>query len=262
MNPLLSTNRLVQLFTQPRPLVSLYITAGYPQLDDTVPLLTHLQASGIDFVEIGLPFSDSLLDGPIVQRSHQVALANGMSLDVLFDQLASMGPSVCLPLVFFGALNPVYQYGFERFCQRCEQVGIAGVLLPELPLSDYQQHYKPYYEQYNLAPVFMIGPGTSQKRLWEIDKEGCGFLYVMSSNSTTGGTKRLAESESYLARLAELGLQTPTAVGINISQRADVELVHRYSQGAIIGSAFIRLLQNGIDQELITQFSAELTSIE
>ena len=140
MNPLPSTNRLVQLFTQPRPLVSLYITAGYPQLADTIPLLVQLQASGIDFVEIGLPFSDSLLDGPIVQRSHQVALANGMSLDVLFDQLASMDPAVCLPLVFFGALNPVYQYGFERFCQRCQQVGhcgyfTAGAALVGLPAA-------------------------------------------------------------------------------------------------------------------------------
>jgi tryptophan synthase alpha chain len=185
-----------------------------------------------------------------------------MNLEVLFDQLASMGPAISLPLVFFGALNPVYQYGIERFCERCEQVGIAGILIPELPLREYQQVYKLYYDRYNLVPVFMISPGTSQQRLLEIDGIGAGFLYVMSSNSTTGGLKRLAESASYLAGLAELGLQTPTAVGINVSQRADVALVHRYSQGAIIGSAFIRQLAQGLDTERITGFIQDLTSRE
>lgn len=255
---IVTTNRLKAAFEAPKNLLSLYITAGFPNLTDTVPLLRALQASNVDFVEIGLPFSDSLMDGPVIQHSHRVALENGMTLEVLFEQLKSIRSEITMPLVFMGALNPIIQFGTERFCQLCHEVGIDGVLIPDLPLTDYKRVLKERFRKYNLAPIFMITPRTTQARLEEIDEEGEGFLYVMSSNSTTGNARGLADSYAYFERIKTFPLRNPTAIGFNISKSEDVKFAHQFSQGAIVGSAFIRFLLQKKDPISIAEFISNL----
>ena len=254
-----TTNKLVTTFQSKPSLLSLYITAGFPKLTDTAVLLKELQKANIDFVEVGLPFSDSLMDGPTIQHSHQVALENGMTLEVLMEQLDSVRSEISYPLVLMGALNPIFQFGVERFCERCHQVGIDGVLIPDLTLSKYQKNFKKFYQKYHLAPIFMVTPRTSEARLLEIDAEGSGFLYVMSSSSTTGtANKTLSDSKAYLERIHALPLQNPTAIGFNISTREEVEFAYRYGQGAIVGSAFIRRLQQEEATTVVGDFVNEL----
>ena len=253
------SNRLVTTFQSKPSLLSLYITAGFPKLTDTAVLLKELQKANIDFVEVGLPFSDSLMDGPTIQHSHQVALENGMTLEVLMEQLDSVRSEISYPLVLMGALNPIFQFGVERFCERCHQVGIDGVLIPDLTLSEYQKKFKKFYQKYHLAPIFMVTPRTSEERLLEIDAEGSGFLYVMSSSSTTGAAnKTLSDSKAYLERIQALPLRNPKAIGFNISTREEVEFAHRYGQGAIVGSAFIRKLQQTGASKAVEDFVKEL----
>lgn len=251
---MLHENRLTEIFRNPRKKLSIYLTAGYPKLQDTVPLLEILQNSEIDFVEIGIPFSDSIMDGPVILHSHQVALDNGMTIDVLFDQLAKIRDHISIPIVLMGSMNPVYQYGFEKFCQQCGKIGIDGLLLPDLPLMEFKKHYSTFYRQNNLASVFMISPQTSEERLEQIDEATEGFLYAVSSSSTTGASNKMEDSQTYFEQLQARNFRNPVVVGFNIKTREDASFVNQYVDGVIVGSAFIQALEGGFEQERIVEF--------
>ncbi|MDA7710940.1 tryptophan synthase subunit alpha [Flavobacteriaceae bacterium] len=237
-------NRIDQKFEEDKKLLSIYFSAGHPNLDDTVPILNALQSSGVDMVEIGLPFSDPLADGPTIQESSTQALKNGMTTETLFNQLEGIRKSIHIPLVLMGYFNPMMQYGIEKFCARCQAIGIDGLIIPDLPVDVYHEQYKPLFDQYGLYNMFLITPQTSEERIRYIDSVSCGFIYMVSSASVTGAKSDFgAEQASYFERIAQLGLNTPTVVGFGISNAATFQAATQYSKGAIIGSAFIRFLE-------------------
>lgn len=251
-------NRLARIFRKPGKKLSIYFTAGYPKHSDTVPLLEILQKSAIDFVEIGIPFSDSIMDGPVILNSHQVALENGMTIDVLFAQLAAIREHISIPIILMGSMNPVYQYGFDKFCRQCSRIGIDGLLLPDLPVLEFKKHYRGMYRENNLAPVFMISPQTSEQRLSEIDAVTEGFLYAVSSSSTTGASAQMEDSLTYFQQLKNRHFRNPVVVGFNVKNKTDIALVHQYVEGVIVGSSFVQELVGGIDPEKIVRFIAGL----
>ena len=237
-------NRIDQKFEEDKKLLSIYFSAGHPNLDDTVPILNALQSSGVDMVEIGLPFSDPLADGPTIQESSTQALKNGMTTETLFNQLEVIRKSIHIPLVLMGYFNPMMQYGIEKFCARCQAIGIDGLIIPDLPVDVYHEQYKPLFDQYGLYNMFLITPQTSEERIRYIDSVSSGFIYMVSSASVTGAKSDFgAEQASYFERIAQLGLNTPTVVGFGISNAATFQAATQYSKGAIIGSAFIRFLE-------------------
>jgi len=237
-------NRIDQKFEGDKKLLSIYFSAGHPNLDDTVPILNALQSSGVDMVEIGLPFSDPLADGPTIQESSTQALKNGMTTETLFNQLEGIRKSIHIPLVLMGYFNPMMQYGIEKFCARCQAIGIDGLIIPDLPVDVYHEQYKPLFDQYGLYNMFLITPQTSEERIRYIDSVSSGFIYMVSSASVTGAKSDFgAEQASYFERIAQLGLNTPTVVGFGISNAATFQAATQYSKGAIIGSAFIKFLE-------------------
>lgn len=251
-------NRLACVFNKPGKKLSIYLTAGYPKLADTVPLLEILQKSEIDFVEIGIPFSDSIMDGPIILNSHQAALKNGMTIDILFEQLTAIRERISMPIILMGSMNPVYQYGFDQFCRKCSNVGIDGLLFPDLPVLEFKKHYRAMYRENNLAPIFMISPHTLEQRLAEIDEVAEGFLYAVSSNSTTGASTKIEDSLAYFQQLKNRNFRNPVVVGFNVKNKKDVSFVHPYVDGVIVGSSFIRELDPVIDPGKIARFIADL----
>ncbi len=237
-------NRIDQKFEEDKKLLSIYFSAGHPNLDDTVPILNALQSSGVDMVEIGLPFSDPLADGPTIQESSTQALKNGMTTETLFNQLEGIRKSIHIPLVLMGYFNPMMQYGIKKFCARCQAIGIDGLIIPDLPVDVYHEQYKPLFDQYGLYNMFLITPQTSEERIRYIDSVSSGFIYMVSSASVTGAKSDFgAEQASYFERIAQLGLNTPTVVGFGISNAATFQAATQYSKGAIIGSAFIKFLE-------------------
>ncbi|MBE9462609.1 tryptophan synthase subunit alpha [Dyadobacter subterraneus] len=251
-------NRLKTIFQIAQKKVSIYFTAGYPALSDTAPILELLASEKIDFVEIGIPFSDSVMDGDVILDSHKVALENGMTLDILFHQLEKVRDLISIPIVLMGSMNPVYQYGFERFCQRCNEAGVDGLLLPDLPLDDYEKYYRVWYQQNNIAPIFMISPQTSDERLSRIDNLGEGFLYALSGNSTTGGPGVIRDNSNYLQKLANRKFINPVVLGFNIKTKDDIRFANQFADGAIVGSAFVKTLKGGFDRKRSKQFLEEL----
>ncbi|GLU53952.1 tryptophan synthase alpha chain [Dyadobacter frigoris] len=251
-------NRLKTIFHSPEKKVSIYFTAGYPALIDTVKILKLLAESKVDFVEIGIPFSDSVMDGEVILDSHKVALENGMTIEILFDQLEKIREQVSIPIVLMGSMNPVYQYGFEKFCRRCNEVGVNGLLLPDLPLDDYENYYRVWYQQNDLAPIFMISPQTNDERIKRIDMLGEGFLYALSGNSTTGGSSEIGKSSDYLKKLLNHKFINPVVLGFNIKTKADIKFANQFADGAIVGSAFVKTLKGGFDKERIVHFLEEL----
>lgn len=239
------SNRLKRLFAQkPKGLLSVYFTAGFPNLNDTETIILELEKNGVDLLEIGMPFSDPLADGPTIQASSTVALKNGMTIPKLFEQLQDIRQKTEIPLVLMGYLNPVMQYGVERFCQKAAEVGIDGVILPDLPLQQYVEEYKELFEKYNLSKVFLITPQTPEARIREIDSLSNGFIYMVSSASTTGKTVGLAEqSQAYFQRVAEMQLHSPGVIGFGIHDKDTFEAACTHASGAIIGSAFVKALQ-------------------
>lgn len=237
-------NRIERLFTQKKAnILTIYCTAGFPKRDDTLVVLEALQQSGVDLIEIGMPFSDPLADGETIQKSSEIALQNGMTLQVLFEQLQNVRQKIQIPLVLMGYLNPVLQFGIENFCQKCAEVGIDGLILPDLPLHEYEEQYKSLFEQYNLYPIFLITPQTSPERIRKIDSLSKGFIYVVSQASTTGTKLGVSESqETYFERIRAMQLQNPLQIGFGIADAASFQKACRYAQGAIIGSAFIRYI--------------------
>ena len=236
-------NRITKKLKEEGKLLSIYFTAGYPELEDTVPIIRELEKQGVDMIEIGLPFSDPLADGPTIQESSTAALRNGMSTELLFEQLKDIRDTVEIPLIIMGYFNPVLQYGVEAFCARCSAVGVDGLILPDLPLDVYQDEYEAIFKKYGLLNMFLITPQTSEDRIRQIDNASEGFIYMVSSASTTGAKSGFGkEQQEYFDRISALQLDHPQIVGFGISNAETFEQATRKAKGAIIGSAFIKFL--------------------
>lgn len=236
-------NRINKLFQNKKNnILSVYFTAGFPQLDDTVPTIKELAANGVDLIEIGMPFSDPMADGVVIQESSHKALQNGMNIKKLFSQLENIRSEVKIPLVMMGYLNPVMQYGFENFCKDCKHVGIDGLIIPDLPMSDFLAEYKEISERYGIEFIFLITPETSEERICLIDENTNGFIYMVSSAGTTGEQKTFSDKIDYFNRINKMNLKNPRLIGFGISNKESVDIVNQYSSGAIIGSAFIKVL--------------------
>jgi len=243
-------NRINQLFNQKKEnILSVYFTSGFPALEDTVPTLKCLQANGVDLVEIGVPFSDPLADGIVIQNSSQQALRNGMSIRKLFDQLTSVRADIHIPLIMMGYLNPIMQFGFDTFCAECARVGVDGMIIPDLPMVDYINQYKAIAERYGLEFIFLITPETSDERIREIDSHTNGFIYMVSSAAVTGTQSSFDTKVEYFNRINSMNLKNPRLIGFGISNKSTRDMVNRYSSGAIIGSAFIKALEETQDVE-------------
>lgn len=226
-------------------ILNVYFTAGYPQLNSTLDIMEALQESGADLIELGMPYSDPLADGPVIQESSLAALSNGMSIAFLFDQLKEMRNKITVPVVLMGYMNPVLQYGFEKFCADAAAVGIDGLILPDLPTLEFEQSYGEMMKKYQLDFIFLVTPETSEERVRKLDQLSNGFLYAVSSSSTTGKEKNFAAVADYLKRLRSYGLKNPVLVGFGIKDKDTFNAVRPHANGAIIGSAFIQALGQG-----------------
>jgi len=254
-------NRINELFANKgdKRILSIYYTAGYPTLDSTLAIAEALEKSGADFLEIGFPYSDPVADGPAIQHSSEVALRNGMTLPVLFDQLAQLRKHVHIPVLLMGYVNPVLQYGVERFCQACKAVGVDGVIVPDLPMYEYEDRYHDVFEANGLSNIFLVTPQTSEERIRKIDDLSTSFIYLLSSSATTG--KNLSVSEdtaAYFSRIRAMKLKNPIVVGFGISSSDTFLRATDYADGAIVGSAFVRLLSDSDYQEKIPPFIHQL----
>lgn len=238
-------NRLTELMDSGRKeLINIYFTAGYPNLNDTETIIDTLQSAGVDMIEVGMPFSDPLADGPTIQKSNMQALDNGMTIELLFRQLEQI--EIRVPVILMGYLNPVLQYGISEFCTRASQIGVSGLILPDLPADLYELKYRNIFEAHNLCNICLVTPQTRPERIQSIDKLTTGFIYAVSSASTTGNQVEVTSAE-YLKGLSELDLQNPIMTGFNIKDRATFLSATRYSRGGIIGSAFIRAISDDGD---------------
>ncbi len=244
-------NRIDQKFRENKKLLSIYFSAGFPNLEDTVPILKKLQTAGVDMVEIGLPFSDPLADGPTIQASSTQAIRNGMTTEKLFSQLEGIRKNIKIPLVLMGYFNPMMQYGIEKFCSRCETVGIDGIIIPDLPVDVYHENYKALFDKHGLYNMFLITPQTSEARIKYIDKVSNGFIYMVSSASVTGAKSTFGNTQTeYFKRIATLKLKTPTVIGFGISNQETYKIACDQSRGAIIGSAFIQFLKKEGEEKI------------
>ena len=250
-------NRIDRLFQEKASgVLSVYLTAGYPELHDTVEIIKELAGNGVDMIEIGMPFSDPLADGPVLQVCNQKALGNGMHLNLLFEQLEYIRESVDIPLLLMGYLNPVLNYGIEKFCKKAQYTGMDGVILPDLPTREYTQHYQNFFRENNLHMIFLISPQTSEKRIREIDILSRGFIYMVSSASTTGVKAGfLPEQIQYFKRIREMGLRQPQLIGFGISTHDTYKQACEYAAGAIIGSGFMKsLMGEGTIRDKVSTF--------
>jgi tryptophan synthase alpha chain len=240
-------NRINQKLQEDKKILSIYFSAGYPDLNDTVQIIQDLEKNGVDMIEIGLPFSDPLADGPTIQASSTQALHNGMTTQVLFDQLKDIRKTVNIPLVIMGYFNPMLQYGVEQFCATCAEIGIDGLIIPDLPVDVYAEEYKAIFEKYGLKNIFLITPQTSDERIHFIDSVSDGFIYMVSSASVTGSSAGFGNTqEAYFQRIAQMNLKNPQVIGFGINNAETFQQATQFAKGAIIGSAFITYLkENG-----------------
>ena len=244
-------NRIQTSLTQKKKLLSIYFTAGFPAIGDTVSIMEQLQEAAVDMIELGLPFSDPLADGPTIQESSTQALQNGMTTDKLFDQLRGIRKTIDLPLIIMGYFNPMMQFGIERFCKHCQEVGIDGLIIPDLPVDVYHQKYQKLFQQYGLLNMFLITPQTPNDRIRYIDKVSEGFIYMVSSAATTGAQGSFGnEQEQYFKRIGSMNLKSKLLVGFGIHNSETYKAAVSYSQGAIIGSAFIKHLKKNGSQSV------------
>ena len=254
-------NKINRLFSErgDRKLLSLYFCAGCPEKDMTADVILAMQRQGIDMIEVGIPFSDPLADGPVIQSAGTVALKNGMTLETLFGQLDAIKSQVNIPLVLMGYLNVIMHYGYERFCQRCVECGVSGFIIPDLPFDDYLNEIKPLADRYNLRCIMMITPETSEERIRFIDRHTDGFIYMVSSASITGAQQNFGEAkQQYFKRINAMNLHNPRMIGFGISNRQTLESAQNNAAGAIIGSKFVTLLRatGNADEALSQLFEA------
>lgn len=242
-------NRIKQLFEKKqKDILSIYFTAGFPNLNDTRDVIRELEANGIDLIEIGIPFSDPMADGPTIQDSGTIALKNGMTLKILFSQLKDIRKEVDIPLIMMGYLNPIMQYGFENFCKQCKETGIDGAIIPDLPFNDYINEFKPIADKYDVKIVMLITPETSEERIRLIDEHTDSFIYMVSSAATTGAQKSFDEKkQDYFRRINSMNLRNPRLIGFGISNKATLDAAQANASGAIIGSKFITLLKESVN---------------
>lgn len=247
-------NRIQKLFsTKQKNILNVYCTAGFPKLESTVEVLAALQNSGADMVEIGMPYSDPLADGPVIQQSSATALQNGMTIEILFAQLKDCRKDFHLPLILMGYLNPVMQFEIEKFCKQAKEVGVDGIILPDVPIYEFENEFRKYFEENDLKFIFLITPETSEERIKKIDDLSNGFIYAVSSSSTTGNNKAIDQQENYFSRLQKMNLKNPVLVGFGIKDKDTFQAACKYTNGAIIGSAYINILQNASDIENATK---------
>ena len=255
-------NRIDRLFSgSPQRLLSIYFCAGAPTLDGTADVIRSLAREGVDMIEIGIPFSDPMADGPVIQDAATKALRNGMTLEKLFSQLEGIRRDVDIPLILMGYLNPVFRYGFEAFCKRCTEVGVDGIILPDLPFKDYMESYKDVAERYGLRFIMLITPETSEERVRLIDAHTSGFIYMVSSAATTGAQKDFdAQKQAYFRKIEEMGLRIPRMVGFGISNKQTFDAACEHASGGIIGSRFVTLLDqaSGDATVAIRQLKADI----
>lgn len=242
-------NRINQLFiSKPNNILSIYFTAGFPQLNDTCSIIKELASNGIDLIEIGIPFSDPMADGPTIQESGTIALNNGMTLRVLFDQLQDIRKEVSIPLILMGYLNPILQFGFDNFCKKCSDVGIDGMIIPDLPFNDYIKEYKPIADKYDLKIIMLITPDTSEDRIRTIDDNTDGFIYMVSSTATTGAQNSFDDQkQAYFKKINGMNLRNPRLIGFGISNKSTLKSAQQNANGAIIGSKFITFLMESLN---------------
>lgn len=255
------SNRLENTFKEKQNILNVYITAGFPCLNDTVDIVKELASNGVDMIEIGMPFSDPLADGPTIQYSSEVAIKNGITLELIFKQVEEIRKSIQIPIILMGYYNQMLQYGVEQFVKKATQVGVDGLIIPDMPLNIYQQEYKKLFEKYDIKMSFLITPQTADERIIEIAKESSAFLYVVSSYAITGGKSEIQNYQTeYFKKIAALNITTPKLIGFGISNAETFEQACTYADGAIIGSAFIKALTDSENiKETIKQF---ITSIK
>jgi len=247
-------NRLDELFAaKKKNVLNIYCTVGFPKLDSTIEVITALQNNGADIIELGMPYSDPLADGEVIQASSTVALQNGMTIEKLFQQLKNIRNNIHLPIILMGYMNPILQFGIEKFCFAAKEVGVDGVILPDLPMYEFETMYKPLFDKNNLKFIFLVTPETSEERIKKIDALCSGFLYAVSSSSTTGKNKAIEDQESYFKKLKNMELKNPILVGFGIKDKATFDAACKYTNGAIIGTAYIKVLQNGGEIAQITK---------
>lgn len=253
-------NRLKHLFeTNNEPVLSIYYTAGYPQLDETLEIAEALEKAGIDFLEIGFPYSDPVADGPVIQNSSERALHNGMTLKLLFEQLKELRKRVSIPVLLMGYLNPMLQYGIENFCRDAAAVGVDGVIVPDLPIYEFEELYRGIFEKYGLSNIFLITPQTSEDRIRKIDNLTSGFIYMVSSASTTGKNLSLSDqTEAYFSRVKAMNLKQPLIIGFGISDKPSFQKAAKYARGAIVGSAFVKFLEEPNAKSRIDEFISRI----
>jgi tryptophan synthase alpha chain len=244
-------NRIKTLFqNKKQEILNIYFTAGFPHLQDTRRVLRSLQEAGADLIEIGMPYSDPVADGETIQQANQQALENGMTVRLLFEQLQDMRSEIQVPVLLMGYLNPVLQYGVEAFCEKCQEIGIDGLILPDIPADVFEEEYKAIFDQYGLLNIFLITPQTPEHRIRHIDTISEGFIYMVSSASVTGAKSGISDAQSsYFDRINQMNLTNPRLIGFGISNQATFQKACSYSSGAIIGSAFLKILAQSQDME-------------
>ena len=230
--------------------LNIYFTAGIPQLEYTAEIIKLIQDSGADMMEIGMPYSDPVADGPVIQKAHELALQNGMTIEKLFLQLKSVKNEIKIPIILMGYINPVLSFGFEKFCKECSESGVSGLIIPDLPPIEFEKNYQKILKQYNLNFTFLITPETSEERIFHLDSLSSGFLYAVSSSSTTGKENAVLKNEDYLSKLASLPLINPVMIGFGIKSKEDFENVTEKADGGIIGTAFVNILLQNKDWKI------------
>jgi len=246
--------RIEELFKKKQTkILNVYCTAGFPQLEDTLTVMRALEKEGADVIELGMPYSDPLADGPVIQHSSTIALQNGMTIKKLFEQLLDFRKEISVPVLLMGYMNPILQYGFEKFCAEASAVGIDGLILPDLPEHEFETEYGAIIKKYGLNFVFLVTPETSEERVKKLDALSTGFLYAVSSSSTTGKDKNMNDVKGYLQKLKNLKLKNPLFVGFGIKDKQTFETACENANGAFIGTAFIKALENDNDVERATK---------